>query len=84
MKNASMGITSKYAANIAFFFDKRCLFPQKKCLLPMFKVSHWYQCDTPVNIKIHINTYFSAHQKSTSSAARFPWISLLCNNFFNR
>ena len=40
MKNASMGITSKYAANIAFFFDKRCLFPQKKCLLPMFKVSH--------------------------------------------
>ena len=22
MKNASMGITSKYAANIAFFFDK--------------------------------------------------------------
>ena len=84
MKNASMGITSKYAANIAFFFDKRCLFPQKKCLLPMFKVSHWYQCDTPVNIKIHINTYFSAHQKYTSSAARFPGISLLCNNFFNR
>ena len=84
MKNASMGITSKYAANIAFFFDKRCLFPQKRCLLPMFKVSHWYQCDTPVNIKIHINTYFSAHQKSTSSAARFPWIFLLCNNFFNR
>ena len=83
MKNASMGITSKYAANIAFFFDKRCLFPQKRCLLPMFKVSHWYQCDTHVNIKIHINTYFSAHQKSTSSAARFPGISLLCNNFFN-
>ena len=84
MKNASMGITSKYAANIAFFSDIRCLFPQKKCLLPMFKVSHWYQCDTPVNIKIHINTYFSVHQKSTSSAARFPRISLLCNNFFNR
>ena len=81
MKNASMGITSKYAANIAFFSDIRCLFPQKKCLLPMFKVSH---CDTPVNIKIHINTYFSVHQKSTSSAARFPGISLLCNNFFNR
>ena len=84
MKNASMGITSKYAANIAFFSDIRCLFPQKKCLLPMFKVSHWYQCDTPVNIKIHINTYFSVHQKSTSSAARFPGISLLCSNFFNR
>ena len=84
MKNASMGITSKYAANIAFFSDIRCLFPQKKCLLPMFKVSHWYQCDTPVNIKIHINTYFSAHQKSTSSAARFPGMFLLCNNFFNR
>ena len=84
MKNASMGITSKYAANIAFFSDIRCLFPQKKCLLPMFKVSHWYQCDTPVNIKIHINTYFSEHQKSTSSAARFPGMFLLCNNFFNR
>ena len=84
MKNASMGITSKYAANIAFFSDIRCLFPQKKCLLPMFKVSHWYQCDTPVNIKIHINTYFSAHQKSTSCAARFPGMFLLCNNFFNR
>ena len=83
MKNASMGITSKYAANIAFFSDIRCLFPQKKCLLPMFKVSRWYKCDTPVNIKIHINRYFSVHQKSTSSAARFPGISLLCNNFFN-
>ena len=64
MKNASMGITSKYAANIAFFFDIRCLFPQKKCLLPMFKVSQWYQRDTTVNIKKHINKYFSEHQKS--------------------
>lgn len=71
MKNASMGITSKYAANIAFFFDIRCLFPQKKCLLPMFKVSHWYQCDTTINIKIHINTYFSAYIQGASSHGVF-------------
>ena len=84
MKNAFLGIASKYAANIAFFFEKRCLFPQKRCRIPMFKVSHWYQCDTPVNIMIHKNTYFCAHQKFTLSAARFPGISPLCNIFFRR
>ena len=33
-------------ANIAFFFETRCRIPMFMCLLPMFKVSHWYQCDT--------------------------------------
>ena len=57
--------------NIAFFPEKRCRDFRKRCLLPMFKVSHWYQCDTPVNIKIPINTYFSAHIPSASSHAVF-------------
>ena len=57
--------------NIAFFPEKWCRDFRKRCLLPMFKVSHWYQCDTPVNIKIHINTYFSAHIQGASSHAVF-------------
>ena len=59
------------AANIAFFFETRCRIPMFMCLLPMFKVSHWYQCDTPINIKIHIKTYFSAYIQGASSHAEF-------------
>ena len=57
--------------NIAFFPEKRCRDFRKRCLLPMFKVSHWYQCDTPINIKIHIKTYFSAYIQGASSHADF-------------
>ena len=41
MKNGCMGISCKYGGNIGFFWDIRCVFGEKKCVVGMLKVWDW-------------------------------------------